>query len=109
MLTTADFGQAEYITLLTRKGRIKRVRASAFSHVRPSGLIAMNLDEDDSLEWAQLTDGSQEFIMVTRGGKALRMREDQVRAMGRAAAGVWALRLLPGDSGDRFRRGAAGR
>ena len=97
MLTTADFGQAEYITLLTRKGRIKRVQASAFSHVRPSGLIAMNLDEDDSLEWAQLTDGSQEFIVITRGGKALRMREDQVRAMGRTAAGVWALRLLPGD------------
>ncbi len=97
MLTTADFGKAEYVTLLTRKGRIKRVRASAFAHVRPSGLIAMNLDEDDSLEWAQLTDGSQEFVMVTRGGKALRMREDQVRSMGRPAAGVWALRLLPGD------------
>ena len=97
MLTTADFGKAEYVTLLTRKGRIKRVRASAFAHVRPSGLIAMNLDGDDSLEWAQLTDGNQEFIVVTRGGKALRMREDQVRAMGRTAAGVWALRLLADD------------
>ena len=97
MLTLENFQQAAYITLLTRKARIKRVMASAFANVRPSGLIAMNLDEDDSLEWAQLTGGDQEFIIVTRGGKALRMREDQVRAMGRAAAGVWAMRLLPKD------------
>ena len=97
MLTLDDFEKAAYITLLTRKARIKRVKASAFAHVRPSGLIAMNLDEDDSLEWAQLTSGEQEFIIVTRGGKALRMREDQVRAMGRTAAGVWAIRLLRDD------------
>ena len=93
MLTLDDFEKAAYITLLTRKARIKRVKASAFSNVRPSGLIAMNLDEDDSLEWAQLTSGEQEFIIVTRRGRALRMHEDRVRAMGRAAAGVWAMRL----------------
>ena len=97
MLTLADFEQAAYITLLTRKSRIKRVNASAFAHVRISGVIAMNLDDDDSLEWAQLTNGDQEFIIVTSGGKALRMREDQVRAMGRTAAGVWAMRLLKDD------------
>ena len=97
MLTLEDFGQAAYITLLTRKARIKRVKASAFANVRSSGVIAMNLDLDDSLEWAQLTNGEQEFIIVTRGGKALRMREDRVRAMGRAAAGVWAMRLLQRD------------
>ena len=97
MLTLGDFGQASYITLLTRKARIKRVKVSAFSNVRQSGVIAMNLDQEDSLEWAQLTNGDQEFIIVTRGGKALRMREDQVRAMGRTAAGVWAMRLLGDD------------
>ncbi len=97
MLTLGDFEQASYITLLTRKARIKRVMVSAFSNVRQNGVIAMNLDLDDSLEWAQLTNGGQEFIIVTRGGKALRMREDQVRAMGRTAAGVWAMRLLGDD------------
>ena len=97
MLTLGDFEQASYITLLTRKARIKRVKASAFSNVRQSGVIAMNLDQEDSLEWAQLTNGGQEFIIVTRGGKALRMREEQVRAMGRTAAGVWAMRLLGDD------------
>ena len=97
MLTVGDFEQAAYITLLTRKARIKRVKSSAFANVRTSGVIAMNLDEDDSLEWAQLTNGDEEFIIVTSGGKALRMREDQVRAMGRTAAGVWAMRLRGDD------------
>lgn len=97
MLTLADFGQATYITLLTRQGRIKRVKASAFANVRPSGLIAMNLDDNDSLEWARLTSGNQEFIIVTRNGKALRLHETQVRAMGRPAAGVWAIRLREND------------
>ena len=97
MLTLEDFEQAVYITLLTRKGRIKRVKASAFANMRQNGLIAMNLGADDSLEWAQLTGGEQEFIIVTRGGKALRMREDRVRAMGRTATGVWAMRLRKGD------------
>ena len=97
MLTLGDFEQAAFITLLTRKSRIKRVRASAFANVRTSGVIAMNLDEDDSLEWAQLTNGDQEFIIVTSRGKALRMHEDRVRAMGRTAAGVWAMRLRKND------------
>ena len=97
MLTLGDFEQAAFITLLTRKSRIKRVNASAFANVRINGVIAMNLDEDDSLEWAQLTNGDQEFIIVTSRGKALRMREDQVRAMGRTAAGVWAMRLRKDD------------
>lgn len=97
MLTLEDFGTEGYITLLTRKGRIKRVDAAAFANVRASGLIAMNLDEDDSLEWARLTNGDQEFIIVTRSGKALRFHEDNVRAMGRTAAGVMAMRLLGND------------
>lgn len=97
MLTLAAFGQAKYITLLTRQGRIKRVKASAFANVRTNGLIAMNLDDNDSLEWARLTSGKQEFIIVTRNGKALRFHETQVRALGRTAAGVWAIRLREND------------
>lgn len=102
MLTLEDFGDAEYITLLTRKGRIKRVEASAFANVRQNGVIAMGLDDDDSLEWARLTSGNEEFIIVTRGGKALRFDEGQVRAMGRTAAGVWAIRLLGDDQVTSF-------
>jgi DNA gyrase subunit A len=97
MLIVPDFEDAEYVTLITRKARIKRMELNVFSNVRSSGLIAMNLDPDDSLDWARMTNGEQEFIIVTRNGKALRFHEQNVRPMGRTAAGVMAIRLLDGD------------
>jgi DNA gyrase subunit A len=97
MLIVPDFEQAEYITLITRQARIKRMELSAFSNIRSAGLIAMNLDPNDSLDWARLTNGNEEFIIVTRKGKALRFPERLVRAMGRTAGGVRAMRLLNGD------------
>jgi DNA gyrase subunit A len=97
MLVVPDFDQAEYVTLITRKARIKRMALSVFSNVRATGVRAMNLDDDDSLDWARLTNGDQEFIVVTRNGKALRFHEDNVRPMGRTAAGVMAMRLLDND------------
>ncbi len=97
MLTVPDFENSEYITLLTKKGRIKRVAVDAFSNVRSTGVIAMGLDDDDSLNWALSTTGNQDFIIVTKRGKSLRIEEEQVRAMGRTAAGVWAIRLLGDD------------
>ncbi|MEZ4615250.1 MAG: DNA gyrase C-terminal beta-propeller domain-containing protein [Caldilineaceae bacterium] len=75
MLIVPDFDQAEYITLITRQGRIKRMDLSVLSNIRTSGLIAMNLDPDDSLDWARLTDGNEEFMIVSRNGKALRFHE----------------------------------
>jgi len=97
MLVVPDFEQAEYITLITRQARIKRMELSAFSNIRSTGLIAMNLDPEDSLDWARLTSGDEEFVIVTRNGKALRFHEKNVRAMGRTAAGVMAMRLLDKD------------
>jgi DNA gyrase subunit A len=64
-----------------------------FAAVRPSGLIAMNLDEGDRLGWARLTSGKDELIFVTEMGKALRYNESKLRSMGRQAAGVTAIRL----------------
>src|SRR5690606_28274227 len=80
MLVVPDFEQAEYITLITRQARIKRLELSAFSNIRSTGLIAMNLDPEDSLDWARLTNGDEEFVIVTRHGKALRFHENNVRA-----------------------------
>lgn len=97
MLVVPDFGQANFITLLTRHGRIKRVEASAFANIRSVGLLAMGLDDGDSLDFAKLTHGGQDFLVVTRNGKALRFGEDTVRPMGRSAAGVMAIRLLDND------------
>lgn len=88
-----SFEDAEYLTMITRKGRIKRVEVNAFESVRPSGLIALSLDEDDSLGWVKLTHGDEELIVVSEQGRGIRFNEEDVRPMGRTAAGVYAMRL----------------
>ena len=92
-----DFDKASYCTLATVNGRIKRVELSEFASVRPSGLIAMGLHDDDKLGWARLTSGDDDIIIVTERGKALRYSEKKVRSMGRPAAGVIAIKLLDDD------------
>jgi DNA gyrase subunit A len=96
-LAMPDFGTHNYCTLVTRRGRIKRVDLEEFAAVRPSGLIAMSLDDDDELGWARLTGGSDDLVLITEGGRALRFREAEVRSMGRGAGGVQGIRLAPGD------------
>jgi DNA gyrase subunit A len=92
-----DFVAAEYCTMATRNGKVKRVELSEFNAVRPSGLIAITLEEGDELGWARLTDGQDEIILVTEHGQALRFAEASVRAMGRTASGVIGIGLAPGD------------
>jgi DNA gyrase subunit A len=92
-----DFVAAEYCTMATRNGRIKRVELAEFRSVRPSGLIAITLEEEDELGWARLTDGEDEIILVTEQGQALRYAEGYVRAMGRTASGVIGIGLKSGD------------
>jgi DNA gyrase subunit A len=92
-----DFEDVKYCTMVTRLGRIKRVEVSAFETVRPSGLIAITLDEGDQLGWVKLTTGDQEMLIVTAQGQSIRFREEEVRAMGRTAAGVHAIKLREGD------------
>ncbi len=92
-----DFGAADYCTMVTRKGKIKRVVLSEFAQVRPSGLIATTLEEGDVLGWVKLTLGGQDIILITEKGQAARYSEDEVRAMGRTAAGVNAIKLDEGD------------
>ncbi len=88
-----QFGQTDFCIMATRRGRIKRLPLSELESVRPSGLIAINLDENDQLGWARLTHGNDDIILVTELGQALRYSERQVRPMGRTAAGVTAIRL----------------
>jgi DNA gyrase subunit A len=97
LLVAPDFAQAEYVSMVTRMGRIKRVKLSEFASVRPSGIIAVNLEPGDELGWVRATFGDQDFIVVTALGRASRFRETEVRAMGRTAAGVRAIRLGEGD------------
>ena len=88
-----SFDEAEYIIMVTQKGRIKRIEVSAFANVRPSGLIAISLDPDDSLGWVKMTSGGQDLILVSEQGKGIRFNEEDVRPMGRNAGGVNAMRL----------------
>ena len=66
---------------------------SELAAVRPSGIIAIGLEEGDELGWARLTHGDNEIILVTEQGQALRFAEDEVRSMGRTAGGVTGIRL----------------
>ena len=88
-----DFGDGEYLIMITRKGRIKRVELSAFANVRPSGLIAINLEAGDSLRWVKMTQGHEDIILISRQAKGIRFNEEAVRPMGRTATGVNAMRL----------------
>lgn len=96
-LPVADFGSHGYCVLATTSGKIKRVALQEFAAVRPSGLIAMTLENGDELGWARLTNGKDEILLVTQNGQALRFAEEEVRVMGRAAAGVQGIRLAEDD------------
>ncbi len=97
-LAVHSFSEAKHLTMITKRGRIKRVEVSVFESVRSSGLIAISLDEDDALGWVSLTEGGQDLILVSEQGKAIRFSEEDVRPMGRTAAGVYAMRLAEDDN-----------
>ena len=86
------------VLLCTRKGVVKKTRLDAFANPRRGGIIAINLDDDDELIAARRTDGGSEVIIASREGKSIRFPEDQVRPMGRAAAGVKGMGLREGDA-----------
>ncbi len=98
-LPVHDFSDGKYLIMITRMGRIKRVELGVFANVRPSGLIALNLEEGDSLRWVKMTQGHEDVILVSRQAKGIRFNEEDVRPMGRTAAGVNAMRL---DSWDQL-------
>jgi len=91
-----DVGE-DYVLLCTRNGVIKKSPLTAFSNPRRGGIIAITLDPEDELIAACRTNGSQEVIIATEGGKSIRFPEEQVRPMGRAAAGVRGISLGSGD------------
>ena len=97
VVPVANFADADYCTMATLKGRVKRVKLSEFDSVRPSGLIAITLDEDDHLGWVCLTGGKNEILLISRNGQALRFAETAIRPMGRQAMGVNGINLRKGD------------
>ncbi len=92
-----SFNEGDFCTMATQSGRVKRISLSEFASVRPSGLIAINLEEGDHLNFARLTHGKDDIILVTEKGQALRFCEQVLRPMGRNAAGVTGIRMRSGD------------
>jgi len=82
-----------YLVMSTQNGIIKKVSISEFHTVRRSGVQAISLKGDDLLKWVRVSNGKDEIIILTRKGQAIRFKEKDVRAMGRAAAGVTSIRL----------------
>lgn len=97
ILPVPDFGEAGYLTMVTRFGRIKRTTIKAFSNVRSTGIIAIGLETGDELRWVKITSGEEELILVSELGRGIRFREEDARPMGRNAAGVNAIKLSDGD------------
>ncbi|MBP7354561.1 MAG: DNA gyrase subunit A [Longilinea sp.] len=92
-VSVPNFEVAEFCTMATVRGRVKRMALSELSSVRPSGLAAINLDSGDELGWVRLTSGSDDILLVTTLGQALRFAETEVRPTGRAAGGVTGINL----------------
>ncbi|CAM3052158.1 DNA gyrase subunit A [Sporolactobacillus spathodeae] len=92
-----EFDDKHFLVFLTKKGITKRSPLSDFSNIRKGGLFAITVREEDELMGVRLTDGSQDLIVGTKKGMAIRYHETDVRAMGRTAAGVKAITLDPGD------------
>ena len=91
-----EFDQDHYVFMATSQGTVKKTPLDEFSRPRPSGIIAVGLDEGDYLVGAALTDGKYDVMLFSSEGKAIRFEESDVRPMGRQATGVRGMRLGEG-------------
>jgi DNA gyrase subunit A len=89
--------EGTFIFLATRNGTVKKTSLNEFSNPRSTGIIAINLDQDDELIGAHLTDGKQMIFLASHDGQAILFRETEVRSMGRNAGGVNGMDLAKGD------------
>ncbi|MCC7200170.1 MAG: DNA gyrase subunit A [Gammaproteobacteria bacterium] len=96
VLPVREFEEGKYVFMATAQGTVKKTSLAAFSRPRAAGIIAVDLEQDDQLVGVQLTEGQRDILLVTTDGKAIRFAEDEVRPMGREAAGVRGIRLGDG-------------
>ncbi|MCC7038696.1 MAG: DNA gyrase subunit A [Burkholderiales bacterium] len=96
ILPVKEFTDREFVFMATAMGTVKKTPLAEFSRPRPSGIIAVDLAEGDSLIGVALTDGAHDVMLFSSGGKAVRFDENDVRPMGRNAHGVRGMTLEPG-------------
>ena len=97
IIDTRDYETNRYLFFATRKGQVKKTKFNEYDSSLRSGLIAINLRDDDELVRVIPTNGGDDIFMVARSGMTIRFSEDDVRSMGRAAAGVRGMKLRPED------------
>jgi len=93
ILSVKSFDENHFIFMATSLGTVKKTALTEFANPRKSGIIAINLDEGDYLIGAEITNGSNDVVLVSNGGKAVWFDEDEVRQMGRATRGVRGMKL----------------
>ena len=96
VLPVKQYDEQHFVFMATSQGTVKKTPLDAFSRPRSAGIIAIDLHDNDRLVGVALTDGQREVILVTSGGKAIRFPEEEVRPMGREAAGVRGVKLGDG-------------
>jgi DNA gyrase subunit A len=96
-LPVREFTPGHFILMATKKGIIKKTELEAYSHPRPSGIIAITLEEGDDLISAEVTDGKRDVFLGTRDGLSIRFNEEDVREIGRTGKGVIGVRLDEGN------------
>ncbi|WP_330925615.1 DNA gyrase subunit A [Candidatus Sororendozoicomonas aggregata] len=94
VLPVEEYAEGHYVFMATQRGIVKKVPLTQFSRPRNSGLIALALEEDDTLVGAEITHGDAQVMLLSNAGKAIRFDENDVRAMGRTARGVRGMKLL---------------
>lgn len=99
-LADPDFCQTHYVIFCTHQGIVKKTCLADYSRPRANGVNAINIREDDRVVSVALTNGTDEIVVANRNGRAIRFNEDTVRAMGRTATGVRAIRLDGNDPED---------
>ncbi len=98
MAPLEDFNEETFLFMATKNGVVKRVTTHDFRNAKTRGIIAINLDDDDHLISARLTDGNSDVMLITRNGKGLRINENNVRCMGRNSHGVRGIKLGEDDA-----------
>jgi len=96
VLPVREYDDNHYVLMATSSGTVKKTRLTDFSRPRATGIIAVDLKDDDQLVGVSITDGTRDVMLFTSAGKAIRFSEDRVRPMGRTAAGVRGVRLREG-------------
>lgn len=97
MIPMREFEEGKYLTMVTKRGFVKKTALNDYASNRKGGLIAIGLREDDELISVNLTDGSQSIIIGTKKGMCIRFAETDVRPMGRGATGVTGIRMKEED------------